>query len=857
MKVSINWLKTYLQINEPTDKIAEMLTDLGLEVEGIETTGGLRGNLEGVVVGHVVECAKHPDADKLSLTQVNIGAAELVQIVCGAPNVRAGQKVPVATVGTTLYPFGSDEPLKIKAGKIRGQASNGMICAQDELGIGTDHAGIMILADDAAVGTPVRDLLDIESDTVIEIGLTPNRSDATSQTGVARDLAARLRIAHEQDVAVKMPDVSAFKVQNHTRPIAVEVRDVVGAPRYSGVSIVGVTIGESPEWLKKRLQSLGINSINNVVDVTNFVLHELGQPLHAFDADKIAGQKIIVQTLTEGTPFKCLKKRALSEKEILEQNLPLKDAQGKVIAYQTEVVLSLSAEDLMICDANGTPMCVAGVIGSNETGVSATTTNLFLESAFFNPKQLRRTSFRHDTRTDAAKTFEKGTDPNQTVYALQRAALLIQEVAGGVIASDIVDVYPTPILPVEVTVTLRKVRNLIGLDISADAIRAIFQALEMPILSENAEGFTVQVPTNKADVLREVDVIEEILRIYGYNRVPIPTEVRSSIAIAAKPDAVRIKNLVADALAANGFYEMMALSLSQSKYYDPKETAHTTEQAQHPNFVYINNTSNMHLNIMRPTMLLSALETVAHNLNRQQNDLRLFEFGKTYTQTAVGKYNESARLSLTLTGARQAESWLAPNGIEVTFYTLKAYVEAVLQRLGIGGYQATALDGSGEEAMGEHSFHFGVKYHRGAQNLVTFGKVAPHWLKQLGIKQTVFFADFDWDNLLKTLKNAKVQYSDVPRFPSVRRDLALVVEKNITFAQLSSLAQKTSKSVLKAVNLFDVFEDETKVGVGKKSYALSFIFEDAEKTLQEKDIDKLCSDLMTAFETKLGAIVRK
>jgi phenylalanyl-tRNA synthetase beta chain len=818
MNVSLNWLKQYIAIDKTPLEIEGLLTDLGLEVEGMEEIGGVKGNLEGVVVGHVVACEKHPDADKLSLTKVDIGKGDPLSIVCGAPNVAKGQKVAVATIGTKLY-FADGKELTIKEGKIRGEVSQGMICAEDELGLGNDHSGIIVLPSDTPVGKPAIEVFKIEKDTVFEVGLTPNRSDAMCHLGVARDLAARLTV-HEGACDVTMPDVSKFKVESNALKINVLVEDTEGCPRYSGVCIKGVTIGESPEWLKNRLKSIGVNSINNVVDATNYILHELGQPLHAFDYDKIGKQSIVVKTVAEGTPFLSLKKNETGD----------------------YVSLKLKGTDLMICDGKNEGMCIAGVIGNPTEGVSATTKNIFLESAHFNAKRLRITSFHHNTRTDAAKTFEKGTDPNLTVYAMKRAALLIQELAGGEIASDVIDIYPQPIENQQIAVSYKNINRLIGQDLDAKYVKTILAALEMSILVENTEGVTVSVPTNKSDVLREVDVIEEILRIHGFNNVPMPNQIRSAITEMEAIDNNKVKNLTADFLAANGFNEAMSLSLSQSKFHT------TSELVDSERLVYVNNTSNVHLDIMRPTMLVSALEAITHNQNRQSADLKLFEFGKTYL-TKEDKFEETGHLALVVTGNSHAETWRTKGAKPVDYFTLKSYVNAFLSRLGIGGFQETAITNT--------QLAFGLRYHRGAQVLVEFGKVQPKLRKSYDVKQDVYFADIQWDNILKALKNAKVGYEEISKYPSVRRDLALVLDSSVKFGDIALTAQKTAKKLLKDVNLFDVFEDETKLGAGKKSYAVSFIFEDKEKTLNDKEIEKVMDELIKTYESKLGALIRR
>jgi phenylalanyl-tRNA synthetase beta chain len=815
MTVSLNWLKEYIDINETPETIADMLTDLGLEIEGMEHIGGIKGDLEGVVVGQVVECAKHPDADKLSLTKVDIGKGDLLQIVCGAPNVAQGQKVAVATIGTKLY-FSDGKELTIKEGKIRGEVSQGMICAEDELGIGHDHSGIIVLPTDTPIGKRAIEVFKIEKDVVFEVGLTPNRSDATCHLGVAKDLAARMRV-HHNGGEVKIPDVSPFKKDNDSLKISVTVEDTEGCPRYSGVCIKGVKIAESPDWLKQRLTAIGVNTRNNVVDITNFILHELGQPLHAFDYDKIGGSAIVVKPLATGTKFTSLKKNEAGE----------------------YVDLTLTENDLMICDAHNEGMCIAGVIGNPTEGVSDTTTNIFLESAHFNGKRLRLTSFHHNTRTDAAKTYEKGTDPNITLYALKRAALMIKELAGGEIASDIIDIYPQVIEKQRIAVNFENVERLIGQKFDNRYLKKILAALDIDIVeNDGGENVVVIVPTNKADVLREADVIEEILRIHGFNNVPMPNYIRLAVSKTDKINPTRLRNLVSDLLANNGYNEAMGLSLSQSKFYT------NTELVDNERLVFINNTSNVHLDIMRPSMLVSALEMIVHNQNRQMSDLRLFEFGKTYL-TKNDDFEETAHLSVAITGNQSAETWRNKT-TPVDYFTLKAIVNAVLNRLGISGCQETAFTSP--------QFAYALRYHRGNQMLVEVGKVLPKVRKAFDIKNEVYFADFQWDNILKALKNAKVSYEEVNKYPTVRRDLALILDASIKFGDITQIAQKTAKKLLKDINLFDVFEDENKLGVGKKSYAVSFQFEDKEKTLQDKEIEKIMDELIKTYETKFCLI---
>ncbi len=813
MKVSYNWLKDYLDVNLSWEKVSEILTDIGLEVEGEEQTESIKGGLKGLVIGEVTFKDRHPGADRLSITKVNIGREEELSIVCGAPNVAQGQKVVVATIGTELYPNEGDS-FKIKKGKIRGEVSEGMICAEDEIGIGTSHDGIMVLPNEVKIGTPASEFFNVEKDTIFEIGLTPNRSDATSQLGVAKDLAAALKINYNHSGFVKVPSVDSFKVNNQNLPFEVVVENTGACPRYSGVTIEGVTIGESPEWLKKRLRSLGIALKNNVVDITNFILHELGQPLHAFDADQIKGNKIIVKNLADQSSFKTL----------------------------DEVDRKLNKEDLMICDGESNGLCIAGVFGGVHSGVKETTKNIFLESAHFNAISIRRTSNRHLLKTDAAKCYEKGSDPNICVFALKRAALLIQELAGGTISSDIIDIYPNKIENKKVDVKFSHVSRLIGDSLSKEEIRNILRAMEMEITHEDGDDFTVSVPTNKVDVTREADIIEEILRIYGLNKVAIPTQVKAALTYGLQPDPFKIRNIAGDYLASNGYNEMMAVSITESKYF--KEILPIDENL----LIYINNTSNMHLDIMRPSMLFSGLEAIQRNQNRRSSDLKLFEFGKTYLKDGE-KYKEQEHLTLFVTGQRHPESWLNSDKEYVSFYTLKAFVNNVLKRLGINGYQ--------ESNSENEVFALGTKYHRGPSPLVEFGRVKGSLSKALDIKNPVFFADFNWDMILRSLKNHKIDFTELNKFPTSRRDLALVVDTQIKFNAVEAIAKKTGKKLLKSINLFDVFSDESKLGEGKKSYAISMIFEDKSKTLKDKEIEKVMNQMIQTFETKLGAIIRK
>ncbi|MFZ4425812.1 MAG: phenylalanine--tRNA ligase subunit beta [Saprospiraceae bacterium] len=815
MKVSLNWLRDYINLDLAPEKIGEILTDIGLELEGIERTETVKGSLKGVVTGLVLECSRHPNADKLSLTRVDVGTNTPLSIVCGAPNVAVGQKVLVATPGTTLYPAQGD-PITIKTGKIRGETSEGMICAEDELGLGNDHSGIIVLPPDTPIGIEARTCFNLHEDQVFEIGLTPNRTDATNHLGVARDLAAALRINYGHSGDVLPPSVDHFTVDNETLPIAVEITDCDACPRYAGVSIQGVTVGESPAWLKERLTAIGQRPINNVVDATNYVLNELGQPLHAFDLDQIKGGKIIVKTLAAGTPFMALD--------------------------QTERILG--DQDLMICDGESNGMCIAGVFGGLHSGVSAQTVNVFLESAHFNPTFIRRTSVRHNLRTDAARVFEKGSDPNIAVYALKRAALLIQELAGGKIASKIVDSYPRPVIPKVVNVRYAHVNALIGANLGKNQIEAILEALGMEISSRDEVAFTVKIPTNKTDIYRPADVIEEILRIYGFNKVDIPDKFHYTLNLKPQPDPSAIRNTVADLLAASGFHEMMALSLTQSRYY----------RGSHPyipeaDWVFINNTSNAHLDIMRPDLLMSGLEAIVHNQNRRQNRIRLFEFGKCYRKNENGGFTENFQLALFLCGERWAQSRFFDNEAPATFFTLKAYVQKVLLRMGLKDLQ--------EKPLQHQAFNFGLQLTRGTKTFVEMGRVHSAVSRDMGVKGEVFAAVFHWDALLEAVAQQRIRYSEINKFPAIRRDLALVIDNSVKFADIASIARKVGKNLIRDLSLFDVYANETQLGTGKQSYAVSFTFENHERTLQDKEVDQVMDQLIKEYEVKLNAFIRR
>jgi phenylalanyl-tRNA synthetase beta chain len=832
MKISYNWLKQYIALDISPEKTGELLTDCGLEVESVEKHESVKGGLEGCVIGEVKTKEKHPDADRLSVTTVDIGTGTLLNIVCGAANVAAGQKVVVATVGSTIYPV-KGEPITLKKAKIRGATSEGMICAEDEVGLGESHAGVMVLDASAKIGTPASEYFKIESDYVLEIGLTPNRGDAASHIGVAKDLYAVLNWKlSEIKYELEIPEVtlSGFETQTEltkTGSIEVTVEDKDACPRYSGVSISGVTIKESPDWLKKRLQSIGLKPINNIVDATNFCLHESGQPLHAFDADKISGGEVIVKKAAAGTKFTLL----------------------------DGIECTLTADDLMICSATE-PMCIAGVKGGLKSGVSTETKNIFLESAYFSPVSIRRTSKHHGLKTDASFRYERGADPNITVYALQRAAILIKEVAGGTISSDIVDIYPTPIEEKKVSFSFHNCDRLIGKQIDRTQIKRILLLLHIEIINEGGETLLLAVPTNKSDVTIEEDIIEEILRIYGCNNIEIPKSVRSSLSYASKPDTEKIRNTISDLLCGSGFTEIMSNSLTNANYLELFPSAKGTE-------VELLNPLSPELSILRPTLLFSGLEAISYNQNRKNADLKLYEFGKTYTSSHLTPspkgegsttksgmggtaFSEVNHLVLFLTGKKQAESWDSQKG-SVDFFHLKSFVDNVLERLGVKAEQISE--------MSSEILSSGLSYSYKNKKIVELGFIKKSFPKKFDIKQEVFYADFNWDVVIDLSKNSTIRYQEIPKFPEVRRDLALVVDRNVKYELLESLAFQTEKNLLKNVNLFDVYEGE-KIEKGKKSYALSFILQDANATLTDSEVDKVIQKLIKTYQEKAGAVIR-
>ena len=808
MKISYNWLKQFLKIDWEAEKTGELLTDLGLEVEGIETIESIKGSLLGVLVGEVLTCEKHPNADKLKITTVDIGGKEPLQIVCGASNVATGQKVPVATVGTVLYDD-KGVPFHIKKGKIRGEASLGMICAEDELGLGTSHEGILVLDDSLKPGTPVADVFKIETDNVFEIGLTPNRADAMSHFGTARDLRAGLM---QQGILLELisPSVSIFQVDERTLKFDVEVTDKDLAPRYCGVTISDLKVAPSPDWIQKKLKALGLTPVNNVVDITNYVLHELGQPLHAFDAEKVQGNKIQVKTLATGTKFTTL----------------------------DGVTRELHAEDLMICDGDSTPLCIAGVFGGADSGVSEQTTSIFLESAYFNPVSIRKSAKRHALNTDASFRFERGIDPNFTKYALKRAALLISEIAGGKIASDIVDLYPKKIEDFELVLSYKNVARLIGQELPNETIKNILASLEIKIISETEGGLGLTIPSYRVDVQREADLIEEILRVYGYNNIEFSHKLNTSISFSDFK-GVRIENTIANQLNAQGFHEIMSNSLTKSAYTDHSESLNVA------NNVAMLNPLSQDLAVMRQSLLFSGLESVSYNINRKNTSLRLFEFGKTYHKYEE-KYQEQKHLALFVSGTRSKETWSLENRNSDFFY-VKGIVLSVLKRLGAASLKEKP---SKNDLLSE-----GISLSLGKIKLADLGTVDPKVLKSFGIKQEVLYVDFDWENVLKVMSKKSFKVKALPKFPAVKRDLSLLLDRKVTFGELYNLAFQSERKLLKEVALFDVYEGD-KLPEDKKSYAVSFLIQDEEKTLNDKQIDKIMQKLQTTFEKNLQATLR-
>ncbi len=808
MKISYNWLKQFISLDWDSRKTGDLLTSLGLEVEGIDSFESIQGGLKGVVVGEVLSCIKHPNADKLKLTTVDIGTGDPVQIVCGAPNVAAGQKVPVATIGTTLYTT-EGESWTIKKGKIRGETSFGMICAEDELGLGDSHEGIMVLNDQLKPGTPCSEIFEVELDEVFEIGLTPNRADAMSHFGVARDLKAGL-LQQEVHTGLITPSVSNFNITNRALKIDVKVQDSSLAPRYCGLTISNLIVQPSPDWLKNRLRAIGLSPINNIVDATNYVLHELGQPLHAFDADRIYGKKIVVRRAEPGDKFMTL------------------DGEER----------ELHNEDLMICDSEK-PMCIAGVFGGINTGVTEDTRAIFLESAYFDPVSIRKSAKRHGLNTDASFRFERGVDINNVEYALKRAALLICELTGGDISSDIIDLYPKKMDDRQVFLTFEKINTLIGQEIPRDNIKTILASLDIQVKSVTETGLGLLIPFYRVDVQREVDVIEEILRVYGYDHVNVPEKLTASIAPSSKYEDYKLENAIGQLLASKGFFEILANSLTNPEYSKFLGEEAIKEQTE------IVNPLSTDLSVMRQSMLFSGLEAISHNLNRRKTNLQMFEFGITY-HTQGDVYREVKHLTLLLSGSRHAQDWTSP-ARDMDFYYLKAATNLVFNRFGIEDFEVRPTK--------DPVFSEGLDYFSGKNLLASLGVVREDILKHFDIKQEVLFTDFQWENVTALAAKQEITYREVPKYPDVKRDFALLLDDEVPFERIREIAFHTEKKILKNVSLFDVYTGKN-LPEGKKSYAVSFTLQDEQKTLTDKQIDKIMNKLRARYEKELGAELR-
>ena len=818
MKISYNWIKDYLKIDLDPHKVAEILTSIGLEIEGTEEWESVKGGLAGVIIGEVLTCKKHPDADKLSITTVNIGSVEPLHIVCGAPNVAAGQKVPVATVGTIVLK--GEDRLEIKKSKIRGELSEGMICAEDELGLGSGHEGIMVLSPEAIPGTPASQYFKIEKDFVFEIGLTPNRIDSGSHFGVARDLAAYLSVNHNFDSRAILPSVEDFRPDCTSETFQIIIENATDCPRYTGINISEVTIGESPEWLKNRLKAIGSNPINNVVDITNYVQNEIGQPLHAFDADKIKGKTVIIRNLPEKTKFITL----------------------------DDVERELSSKDLMICNTEE-GMCIAGVFGGAKSGVTSATKNIFLESAYFNPVSIRKSARRHGLNTDASFRFERGADPNITLWALKRAAVMIRDIAGGKLTSDFKDIYPEPIRNAIIDVSYKNIYRLIGKIIEPSTVKKILSMLDINILAEADGNLKLDIPAYRVDVHREADVIEELLRIYGYNSIAVNNHVNSTLTYIEKPDREKVINSVSDTLAANGFTEIMSNSLTPSAWYENNADFDGSQ------LVKLANPLSSDLNAMRQTLLFGGLSSIAWNINRQNFDLKLYEFGNCYfynkdkkAAKQVDKYFEKTDLDLFITGNQKKQSWNSQS-VPTDFFFIKSFVEMILDHLGINPEALTI------NYCNKKYFTEALSYTINNQIVADAGKISRHYTGRFNIDQDVYYGHIEWDSVVKLIKKHKIQYQELPKYPSVKRDLALLVDKEIKFDQIRNLAYKTEKNILKEVTLFDVYESDS-LGKNKKSYAVSFILQDELKTLTDKNIDKVMDSFVRIFEKELGAQIR-
>ncbi len=820
MNVSYNWLKSYINLDLSPEQLSALLTSIGLEVDGMEQTQSIKGGLEGLVVGKVLSCEAHPNSDHLHVTKVDVGAAEPLDIVCGAANVAAGQKVIVATVGTVLYD--GDQKFTIKPSKLRGVPSNGMICAEDEIGVGNDHSGIIVLPDDVPVGTLAKDYYHVESDSCLEVDITPNRADGASHWGVARDVFAAIN-ARGGSAKLTKPSVDDFKIDEAGKGIEIEVQNKQACPRYSGILIDGVTIRESPEWLQKALKSIGLTPINNVVDVSNYILFGVGQPLHTFDADKIKGGKIVVRNCAEGTPFVTL----------------------------DGVERKLSADDLMICNAEE-PMCIAGVFGGLESGISDSTKRVFIESAWFNPVSIRKTARRHQLSTDASFRYERGTDPDGVIYALKRAAMLIKEVAGGRIVSDITDVYPEPVKPFEVKLSRKRCFSLIGKEVPEDTLQTILNCLEMKVVADDGDEMDLRVPRYRVDVTREADVVEDILRIYGYDKIELPGDNHTTVVYANKPDRTKVMNIIGDMLASRGFQEIMNNTLTKSAYSDILPQTCPAE-----NNVALANPLSSDLNVLRQSLVLGALEVARLNRNHRNPNLKLFELGNVQSIKASSdkaeykNYSESYHLSLLMTGLKAEPNWNTKSE-EVSFFDLKAEVNNVIARLGLN---PTAIS---EEPLQSDLFAEGLelKVDNKSKTLVKYGMVNATVLAKFDIDSPVFYAEFDVPTLIaKCAQQNKVHYTPLPKYPAVKRDLALLVDTKVSFSDVCQVARKAEKKLLKSVSLFDVYQGKN-LPAGKKSYAVTFILRDDEKTLADKQIEKVMSQLTAAFARELGAELR-
>jgi len=815
MNISYKWLKEYVDFDLTAQQVADALTSTGLEVDALEEVQSIKGGLKGLYVGKVLTCEAHPNSDHLHVTTVDLGKGEPSQIVCGAPNVAAGQKVIVADLGCVLYD--GDNEFVIKKSKLRGVESNGMICAEDEIGIGNDHSGIIVLPEDAVVGTPAAEFYNLESDWLIEVDITANRADGLSHWGVARDLYAWLK-SNGYETSMHRPDCSKFKVENHDLPIEVVIENQEACKRYACVSVTDCEVKESPDWLKNKLTTVGLRPINNIVDITNYVMMAYGQPLHTFDADMVKGHKIVVKTMPDGTPFQTL----------------------------DGVEHKLSSRDLAICNAEE-PMCIAGVFGGKGSGTYETTKNVVLESAYFHPTWIRKSARRHGLSTDASFRFERGVDPNGTVYALQQAAILCQELAGGKISMEICDVYPEPMKNAVVELSYEYVHNLVGKVIPVDTIKSICESLEMKVLNETAEALTLEIPAYRVDVQRPCDVVEDILRIYGYNNVEIPTQLKSSLVIKADEDRKhKLQNLVSEQLVGAGFNEILNNSLTKTAYYEGK-----------PNIVKIMNPLSSDLGVMRQTLLYGGLESVEHNVKRKSANLKFFEFGNCYffdeekenPENPMQAYKEENFMGIWVTGKRVEGSWAHPNE-DSTYYELAAYVQTILSRIGLK--QGATVQKKSENP----DFSAGIVIeNRGGKKLIEMGVLSKKLLKQFDLQQPVYFAELNWTQLMKATKKNEVTFTDIPKHPAVSRDLALLVDNNVEFAQIEQIARQTEKKLLKKVELFDVYEGD-KLPAGKKSYAVNFILQDAEKTMNDKQIDAIMQKFIANIKKQLNAELR-